>query len=93
MRPPQAILSASAKVELFVALAVIALFLYAREDLGAWLQGILPPPTVQTSAQAGCQPPSEHEQLHVVLAWRDGRLVHLGCQYVGSQSAYVRGRR
>lgn len=94
MRPaPQALLSATAKVELFVATAFVALFVYAREDLGLWLHRILPAP-VYTSAQEGCAPPAtEHEQLLVTFAWREGRLVQIGCLYVGSQSAYVKERR
>jgi len=87
------VLSATAKVELSIAVVLVALFLYAREDLAAWLRGALPVP-VQTSAHEGCRPPAtEHEELHLVLAWRDGRLVQAGCLYVGSQSDYVKPRR
>ena len=86
----QPILSRGTKVELFVALAVVALFLYAREDLGMWVSSWLP----AQAAHANCKPPAtEHEELHVVLAWRDGQLVHTGCLYVGSQSAYRKERR
>lgn len=86
-------MSAMAKAELFIGVTLIALFLYAREDLAAWAKS-LAPETIPVSAHNGCLPPAtEHEQLHIVLAWRDGLLVFDHCLYVGSQSAYVKGAR
>lgn len=39
-----------------------------------------------------CTPPTEYEQLHVILVWRDGRLA-ANCLYVGSRGTYSRDRR
>lgn len=90
---PRPILSAEAKVELVIALVLVAAFLHWHEDLAAWARAWLPAP-VYTSGREGCAPPAtEHEQLHAVLAWRHGRLELIGCQYVGSQSAYVKEPR
>jgi hypothetical protein len=40
-------------------------------------------------APAKCQPPSEHEQLHIVVTLRDGRL-HSECMFVGTRGTYAR---
>ena len=89
----QKVLSATTWTELLIGVALVSLFIYSREDLDKWVRGVMPASAL-SSAHAGCNPPStEHEQLHVVLGWRDGKIVHIGCQYVGSQSAYVKDRR
>jgi hypothetical protein len=33
-------------------------------------------------APGGCRAPSEIQQLHVVYAWHDGRLVQIDCMHV-----------
>ena len=86
------ILSAGAKAELFVGVVLVALFLYAREDLAAWIRGASPAP-IQMSALGPCREPGEHEVLLVAYVVRDGALLRDGCTYAGSQSAYVKGRR
>ena len=86
------VLSAGAKAELFAGLVLVALFLYAREDLAAWIRGAWPAP-VQTSALGPCREPDEHEVLLVAYVMRDGALLRDGCTYAGSQSAYMKERR
>lgn len=34
---------------------------------------------------AGCRQPTQHEQLHLIIAWRDQRLVRVDCFYVTSR--------
>lgn len=40
---------------------------------------------------AGCPPPTEHEQLHIVIVQRAGQLV-TDCRYVGARGTYQRSR-
>ncbi len=86
------ILSAGAKAEIFAALVLVALFLYAHEDLAAWIRSAWPAP-VQTSALGPCREPTEHEVLLIAYVVRDGALRRDGCTYAGSQSAYPKTPR
>lgn len=85
------IFSTGARIELAVAVAFVALFLYARDDLAAWLGGSVP--VVQTSAIGACREPTEHEVLLIAYVMRDGKLMRTGCSYAGSQSAYPKKPR
>jgi hypothetical protein len=64
----------------FIALLLIAV--WAMDDLRAWTRTWFATPAIAGT----CPPPSEHEQLHVVSYWRDGRLLS-ECMYVGSRGA------
>jgi len=86
---PQPVLSSTARVELFVAAAFVAFFLYVKDDLAARLA----PQAPAVSAIAPCREPTEHEQLLVPHVLRDGRLVPDGCLYAASQSAYPKKPR
>ena len=91
MPTPTPILSTGAWAELFVALTFVALFLYAKDDLAAWLTPQVP--AVQTSAIGTCREPTEHEVLLIAYVKRDGKVVRDGCTYAGSQSAYPKKPR
>ena len=91
MPTPTPILSTGARVELFFAVVLIALFLYAQDDLAAWLTPQMP--AVQTSALGPCRKPSEHEVLLIAYVLRGDRVVRDGCTYAGSQSAYPKQPR
>jgi hypothetical protein len=80
------LLSASARAELLGALLTLIAFLYLLPAAKAWLTAQAE--AVQTSALTDCRPPAEHEQLHVVVLNRAGRLVGGGCLYVGSKGTY-----
>jgi hypothetical protein len=87
--PP--ILSTGARVELFFAVVLVALFLYAQDDLAAWLTPQVP--AVQMSALGTCREPTEHEVVLIAYVKRDGKVVRDGCTYAGSQSAYPKKPR
>jgi len=91
MPTPTPILSTGARAELFFAVLLIALFLYAQDDLAAWLTPQVP--AVQTSALGPCREPTEHEVLLIAYVRRDGKVVRDGCTYAGSQSAYPKKPR
>lgn len=57
----------------------------ARSVLGAIAE------PVQTSGFP-CRQPTEHEQLHIVVAWK-GEVLTSACMYVGSRGTYAAGRR
>lgn len=85
MRP-----SDSARLSVLIALgAIVALAVWAREDLKTWLQPLFKP-AVQTFVQpppATCSLPTEHEQMVVVFFWREGSLRHR-CLFTGSRGTY-----
>jgi hypothetical protein len=85
------ILSTGARAELFFAVVLVALFLYAQDDLAAWLTPHVP--AVQMSALGPCREPTEHEVLLISYVRRDGKVVRDGCTYAGSQSAYPKQPR
>jgi len=85
------ILSTGARAELFFAVVLIALFLYAQDDLAACLTPQVP--AVQMPSFWPCREPSEHEILLIAYVKRDGKVVRDGCTYAGSQSAYPKKPR
>jgi len=91
MRTPDNILSATAKVELVLALALMALFLRFQDDIGTWLTPRHLP--VHTSALGPCREPGEDEVLLVAYVRRDGQTLRDGCTYVGSQNAYPKKKK
>jgi hypothetical protein len=63
----------------------------AMDDLKDWLQPHVTR-AFQTSGippSAPCTLPTEHEQMVVVLYWRDGKLASR-CMYVGARGTYSR---
>lgn len=75
------------------AVALVAV-LYALGGLDRILANIAPAEAraaPAAAAIANCRMPAEHEQLHVVIAWRDAHLA-AQCMYVGSTGTYT-GRR
>lgn len=85
------ILSASGRAELLGAVLALIAVLYLLPAAKTWI--VANAEAVQTSALTQCRPPTEHEQLHVVVLNRAGRLVAGGCLFVGSQSAYLKPDR
>jgi hypothetical protein len=82
------ILSASARAELLGAVLTLIAALYLLPAAKAWLKAEAE--AVQTSALTDCRPPTEYEQLHVVVLNRAGRLVSGGCLYVGTKGTYTK---
>lgn len=60
--------------------------LWAWDDLKAWLQPHLA--AFRTSGPVDCRQPTDFEQLHIILAWREGKLTVTGCMYVGAKGTY-----
>lgn len=73
------------KVEAAVVLVFVLCLVWFWPGIAARLR-------VQTSALA-CPPPAEHEQLHIIVRLRNGRLAVDECLYVGSQGTYRRAGR
>lgn len=73
----------------------VGLLAWAADDLHAWLaphlarlfhmSGLSP----ATVAKAACTLPTEHEQMVVILYWRDGQLRHR-CAFTGSRGTYAK---
>lgn len=83
---PAPVLSAVGRAELICSLLALVSVLWLLPAAKAWI--LAHAAAIQTSALAECRPPQEHEQLHVVVLNRDGRLVAGGCLFVGSQGTY-----
>lgn len=86
--PDRPILSPVARAELFTATLALVSALYLLPAAKAWIHARAE--AVQTSALGECRPPSEFEQLHVVVENRAGRLVAGGCLFVGTPGTYAR---
>ena len=80
------ILSASGRAELLGVVLTLVAALYLLPAAKAWIQAQAE--AVHTSALTDCRPPTEYEQLHVVVVNRAGRLVSGGCLYVGTKGTY-----
>jgi hypothetical protein len=80
--------SLGARLELLGALVIGGLAIYLAPALQslvlAWAL------SVHTSALGDCRPPSEFEQLHIVVANRAGQLVLVDCMHVGTKGTYSR---
>jgi hypothetical protein len=64
---------------------LLLLAVWALDDMRAWARTWFGPAKIART----CQPPSEHEQLHIVVTLRDGRL-HSECMFVGTRGTYAR---
>ena len=75
---------------LYVVLTVIIVVLgWLTAPQLARLASTVPLAKAADAALAACPPPTESEQLHVVVTRRDGTLV-AECMFVGPTGAYVR---
>jgi hypothetical protein len=88
MNAERPILSTGAKLELLGIVLVAGYAIYLAPALQslvlAWAL------SVHTSALGDCRPPSEFEQLHIVVANRAGQLVLVDCMHVGAKGTYSR---
>lgn len=91
--PPAREISAAPSLAFELAIVLGAMFggliVYALPDIQAWIAGQAP--AVHARALNGCHSPTEHEQLHIIVTHRDGRLVS-ECMYVGTRGTYTKGR-
>lgn len=88
--PDRPLLSPVGRTELFASVLGLIAVLYLLPAAKTWI--VAKAEAVHTSALVECRPPAEHEQLHLVVLHRDGRLVAGGCLFIGSQGTYP-GRR
>lgn len=72
--------------------AAVAVGLIAAPFLAALVERAASAPAPRAIAQAGCTPPSEFEQLHIVVVAR-GAQFHADCLYIGSRGTYRRSVR
>lgn len=72
--------------------AVVGLGLLAAPHLAAVVEASARAPAPRAITQAGCLPPSEFEQLHIIVVARGGRF-HVDCLYLGSRGSYTREPR
>lgn len=84
-------ISAVGRAELVCSLLAVVAVLYLLPAAKHWL--LAEAQAVQTSALGDCRLPQEHEQLHLVVINRGGKLVAGGCLFVGSQGTYPGARR
>ncbi len=88
--PVRPVLSAAVRAELLGALAAVIVGLYLLPAVKVWI--LAEADAIQTAALGQCRPPQEHEQLHLVVVNRAGKLVAGGCLFVGSQGTYAKER-
>ena len=83
-------IGAAPSLRFTVALAIVtaAAMLWGVPRIVEWSRQHLPPLT----ATAQCLPPSEFEQLHIVVRLHEG-LLYSECLYVGTAGTYTRKRR
>lgn len=73
-------------------LLIAAAVWFAWPWLREWVAASFPSPAPAQVGAFGCAPPTEHEQLHVVITrYPDGTLVP-ECMYLGPRGAYRRTR-
>lgn len=78
----------SLRATMALAIFFTAALLWGVPELVKWTRKNLPP----LIATGSCLPPSEFEQLHIVVSRHDGRLF-TECMYVGGRGVYTRRRR
>lgn len=74
-----------------IAICVIGFVLWGFVPFMNWAADDISRDPAVASTLSQCAPPTEHEQLHVVIVSRNGQLF-ADCQYVGPRGAYQRGR-
>lgn len=80
--------SRGARIELGLALLVVVAFFELKPAIERWLDAKTA--VVQTSALGRCRPPTEFEQLHIVVAHRGDAYALVHCLHVGSRGTYTR---